>query len=253
MKRLLLGSMIAAALLLTTGCDDDNTKVDDNQTVVDTTAPVFTTGTTLSMVTGGTTTIAATDASAPITYALTVANGFTLNGSTLTAPDKAGETNVTVTARDSATTPNTATQTIAITVTVPSSGGVDTVSVNNYTWTVVTADADDNETTGTKVNFATAKAACTSMGRTLPTLTQLLATIPETSADDNSTLRTGEFMTNAPSDFALWAADSDTSSKGFGFYASGDDEGTNNRNETEKGYVVDPAGANYYTCVKATN
>ncbi len=253
MKRLLLGSMIAATLLLTTGCDDDDTKKDDT---ADTTAPVFTTGATLSMTTGGTVTIVATDDTAPITYALTSGEGFTLSGATLTAPDTATAegtpASITVTATDSAVTPNTATKTIAVTVSVPSGGDEGTITLNGLTWTTtVVADVDENATTGAKVDFATAQAACVSLGRTLPTMTEFLATIPVTSADDNSTLRTDAFMASAPADFALWASDSDTTSKAFGFFATGDDEGTNERNEAAPGYTTDAEGTNYYTCVKA--
>ncbi len=107
----------------------------------DTTPPVFTTGTTLNMTTGGTTTIAATDASAPITYALTSGAGFALDGSTLTAPATAGETNVTITATDAATTPNTATQTITVTVTVPSANGVVFSPVQDARFTLAAATA----------------------------------------------------------------------------------------------------------------
>ncbi len=178
----------------------------------DTSVPIFTTPTVLSMETGTTTTIAATDASLPITYALTtVGSGFTLNGTTLTAPATATPTgiptNLTITATDSATTPHTATLNIAVTVTTPTATGAQFSGVEDR-----------------RVTWAEANNACNAMlpqgTWTLPTIAQyrensddLLATITFDSDNNNTN---GIHFTSV-----LWSstdADVNTSKMGWGYF-----------------------------------
>ncbi len=175
----------------------------------DTTPPVFTTATTLAMTTGGTVTIEATDASTPITYALTAGAGFTLSGAVLKAPDTAGETNVTITATDAATTPNTATQTILVSVTSPTATGVEfsTVTDNRVTW---------NE----------ANTTCATMAPTgswtLPTIAEYSANsadlLSQITVDSDSNSSNGTHFTSI-----LWsstAANANTEKMGWGYYVN---------------------------------
>ena len=199
----------------------------------DTTAPIFSTPTQLSMVAGTTTTIAAADSSAPITYSLTtMGSGFTLNGTTLTAPDTATPvgtpTNLTITATDSAQTPNTATLNMAVTVTNPSATGVQFSAV------------EDN-----RVTWDEANSACNAMVPAgtweLPTIEQyransddLLAAITVDSDGDSST---GTHFTSV-----LWSstdANVSTSKMGWGYFMTPADGSAQDKNLSY-----------FYTCIK---
>jgi len=268
MKRLLLGSMIAASLLLTTGCNDDDTPADR-------TAPVVQTAD-FSMAAGATQTITANEAS---TFALIGdAQGFVLTSAgNLTAPAVANTYALAIKATDTAGNVSE-TKTINVTVT-EASGGTDTgggedtavvvgevVTLGGNDWVKVqTADtpddettADVNETTFAKVTYADAVAYCTGQGAgwTLPAAADFLTiqTSSETDIEnmngqlvlDPSILAAGTSATTS----ALWVSDAD-----YQIVYLGDANNSASTyvqaGETEDG-VTTPASAftYFHTCIK---
>jgi len=241
MTKLLLGSVVAATLIFT-GCGSDSTTTPTP--TADTTDPVFTTGTTLTMDTAGTVTLAATDASAPITYALTAgsADNFTLTGSTLTAPSVAGDYNITVTATDSATTPNTATQNIAVTVNTPAAGSG--IVYNGLEWTAL-KELDANATLSGRVTQAEAESKCSALGMTLPTQVQLDDTNTTLLKDDADFNFDNTLTSNSSTALVVWTSTGTLT--GYALYQ----DNTNNDDAayTDAAWTADTT--NFYTCVKA--
>ena len=124
-KHILALSMVASLALFTAGCGSSNN--DNNQVTADTAAPVFTnTATQFHVIeeSNSSVTLSATDASMPVAFSIPATPHFALSGNTLTftAPaysDDANATNsysVTVTAKDAAPTPNSATKTFTFIV-----------------------------------------------------------------------------------------------------------------------------------------
>ena len=231
MKRLLLGSMIAAALLLTTGCGGDDKKVDAPGVTADTTAPTI--GATATGAIDTAITLATDDtAVTSMTIAGDDAGMFTKSGATAKATT-AGTYNITVTAEDAAG--NSATKAVTVTVTGDSGDSGDSGENNasgdvvklgdNYWVKVQTADtlddettADVNETTFAKVTYVDAVAYCTERGTgwKLPAAEDFL-TIQQTPSEtdienmsgqlvlDPSILAAGTSATTS----ALWVSDAD--------------------------------------------
>jgi len=231
MKRILLGSMIAAALLLTTGCGGDDKKVDAPGVTADTTAPTI--GATATGAIDTAITLATDDtAVTSMTIAGDDAGMFTKSGATATATT-AGTYNITVTAADAAS--NSATQAVVVTVT----GGTDPDPVTGIVsgglvWTALAADDDDSADDG-KILRDEAIAKCPA-GTTLPTAQQL--------EDSNLTDLLSADKLNVTILLGVWVDDNATSAYALDGAASPVD-----------GYVFTPdAGdTNYYTCVKAAN
>jgi len=203
----------------------------------DTTAPVFQTGTALSMQTESTRAIVATDATEPITYALTGGAGFSLNGALLQAPAVATPegmpTSVTITATDSATPSNTSTHTMAVTVTVPSATGV-----------VFSAVTDS------RVTWADANATCAAMAPVgtweLPTYVTLntnniavFELVKNIDSDDNASTMPSAFKS------VLWSSTPDANlSQTLGLWYK---DGTADSAEE---LPIIPTSEYYFTCVK---
>ena len=175
MKKLILGSVVVAALVFT-GCGDDDT------TAVDTTAPVITT-------TDGSVplALAATDAST-VTFSLlgNDKDKFEIVGSSLKAKSGTADNTyaLTIVATDAAG--NHSSKDITVTVGGGNNGALTFDSV------------EDNRTT-----WAVADAACKSAGKRLPTMAELNTTV----------LPSITFPTNTFTS-VLWTSDDDIDSNG---------------------------------------
>ena len=255
MKRILLGSMIAAALLLTTGCGGDDKKVDAPGVTADTTAPTIGATATGAIDTAIT---LATDNTAVTTMTIAGADAgsFTKSGATATATT-AGTYNIIVTAADAAA--NSATQ--AVVVTVTGGGTPDPVATENKvdlgnlgTWIVVQAkDVEDNATTDVnetsfaRVSYDKANTYCGNLGTdwVLPTKEDLATLETSNVLNADVTDATGQIILNAnvvPSGVVvLWTS---TNAEAEGFYLGSDSDAGNPESAS-----ADFENA-WYTCVK---
>ncbi len=191
-KNIITFSMIAALSLITVGCGGGGSS-DSSKTEVDTTAPVITTATPVTVEEGKkhTLTLAANEQA---TFSIADSSGlFDLNGSALTfdAPDYdangANEYNVTVTATDAAN--NSAekvlsflvTQTVAKAVVVPvgdknlTVDGNEVIDLTGLRWL--------NQAPATTVNFADAKSYCEDAGYRLASRDELFNIIDFSKGD----------------------------------------------------------------------
>lgn len=142
--KILTLSVMASLALIAIGCGSNNSN-NATTTEVDTSGPVFTNNTTIYHVVEGTNKIVAlnaTDASEPVTFSIPQTPNFTLSGNTLTfsAPayenNASNEYNVTVTARDTVTPPNTTMKILSFVVD-PLKASSDPVTVGDKNLTVM--------------------------------------------------------------------------------------------------------------------
>jgi hypothetical protein len=235
-KKLLLGSLVAAALVFT-GCgDDDDTTTPDggNSGSADTVKPVVKTTATAPV---DSAIILATDnvAVTEITLSGTGAQAFTVDGTTVTTPATAGSYMVTVTAKDAAG--NEGTGDVNVTVTSSSTPApTNTIISSGLEWTKLTVDDDDSETDGRRLR-ADALAQCPA-GTGFPTVAQLEANLTDLATKFNiATINGGNdvpvFTTDAANDFVI--------------------EVTPNASGVIEGYTQanDGSSASFFTCVKA--
>lgn len=260
MKRLLLGSMIAASLILATGCGSDDND-NDNGDGADTTKPVVNTPD-FSMDTNGTYRITANETS---TFALIGEDhNFTLTAAgILTAPAVENTYTLAVQATDEANN-TSATKSINVTVSDASSGGSQVptkVTADGKEWSAL-IPYDENATISGRQTYAVALAECQGQGMDLASLTDLEDTVTENN-NSSSSLKgqdlfkfTEAIDSNLRGDgtvigaLTMWTKDADTTADGFGMYAN-NDTGGNAGSQVDDGKTdVNVSASYFYTCTK---
>jgi len=246
MRKLLLGSVVTAALVFT-GCGGGSktSTPTGGGTAADTARPVFTTGSEFTMEKNGTKMIVATDAST-VTYTLTDnANAlFSLTGNVLQAPEPDTDTdyNITIKATDSAT--NATTKTFLVHV-----KDIITTTIGGLEWTPLKV-LDENGTISGKQTFAEAKTRCADLGMTLPTqekLSEINTTVLKNDSVFNYT--TARNSNQNTGSLVIWA--DGNSQKAFLLNFSDTNsasEKLDDNNYTDSGWTTD--STNFYTCVK---
>ena len=225
MKKLILGSIVTAALVFT-GCGSDDTPA------ADTTKPVVkatATAQTDSSVILATDNVAVTE----ITLSGAGAAGFTKSGTTVTTPATAGNYMVHVVAKDAAG--NTGEGDVNVTVTAAPAGTG--IVFNNLEWTPLHA-VDANDTISGRQNQTAAAAKCAALGKRLPTLAELNATAADLKPNT-------AFRNTAPDQLVVW---SDTTLTGY--YFNGKDANTSSDVASYTDNTWDATTTNFYTCVE---
>ncbi len=242
MKKLILGSVVAAALVFT-GCgdDDDTTVVTPAADTVKPTVAATASGAAAAALT------LATDNEGVTEISITGADAsqFIVNADkTVTIPSTPNTYNITVTAKDAAG--NETVQDVVVTVTGGSASTVGDFTLGGKSWTALREDNDANATLDGRITYTLALAECQSKGMDLPTLEELEAT--KTMDDNKSSALKAEsafkFNELGLSALALWTKGADVDpTKGFALFSS---------NDTNDDGQFDTTGTDteYFTCVK---
>ncbi len=237
MKKLILGSVVAAALVFT-GCGDDNTTTPSTG---DTTNPVVKQTATAA---ADSTVVLATDnvAVTEITLSGAGAQGFKVSGTTVTTPATAGNYIVHVVAKDAAG--NSGEGDVNVTVTAASAGNG--VTLNGLEWTAL-KPVDANATLSGRQTFAAARAICQDMGMDLPLDTK----VAETNTTELKNIAAFNFdaavASNTPTTaLVIWTRDDAGASHGYALYAPG--QANDDAPYTDAAWTADTT--NFYTCVK---
>ena len=276
MKRIILGSIVAAALLFS-GCGNDSKKKDTNtsqetnetnetnNTSIDTVGPVFTNTTgIINMFVDENKTISATDATGPVDFNLTDdANGtFDMNGSLLIGSSQTTEANITIVATDSSPAKNQTIETFLVKVTQRQSAFTGGATINSLNWTAL-LPKDNNATLSGRKLYTDAAAVCSNRAGSwsLPTVGQLSATVSLDTNDVNTSslkedgngFNYSTVLTAAgtPS-LLIWTS---TSQVPFLLNSTGEVANSNPVRllDDEAKSAVDANVSNYYTCVETAN
>ncbi len=248
MKKVLLGSVVVAALLMS-GCGGSDSPKKENNTTKPTPSTKDTTPPTISPAVSGKPGEAlalskfATDDKGlkSVNISGTDSDKFKVNDdNTITLPSAEGTYTITIVAVDKSG--NQATSDLKVTVkagdTTPPATDNSAFSIKNINgldWTPIKPE-DDNDTISGRQLQNNASAMCTELGGELPTATQLTTEVA-------NQLRSTDFVKDAPNLFVVWYKDADK-----GYFFNGKDS---NGSEDVPDYAPeDPGTTFYYTCVK---
>ncbi len=229
MKKLILGSVVAAALVFT-GCGSD----DDTPPAAtpDTTAPVVNATATAQV--DSTVTLATDNVGvASIVLSGAGAASFTTSGTTVTTPATAGNYIVHVLAKDAAGNEKEGDVNVTVTAAAAGTG----ITYGGLEWTPLIA-ADANDTISGRQSQADATTKCTDAGKRLPTLVELQTNATSLKPDLS-------FRGAAPDQLVVWSSTNLT-----GYYFNGTDANvtSDDDNYTEATWTV--TTTNFYTCVQ---